>query len=347
MPTISALAPASRPIAWSSPSTRSRPPASRSHAAGQDEPEQRDRLQRLAWAERRLRVERGARAWVEQVDRHLARFELGELEREVDALLERLAHAEDAAAAQLHARVAGEAGRADPVVVAVRRADRREQLAARFEVVVVAADARGREAIRLFGCQQPEGARDLEAGLALHRVDCVDDASEQPLLRAAHRDDDAELGRAGVTRCVRGREDLVDVEERIDVDARVVADRLRTERAVLGAGAGLGVDEALELHLGSAPRQPDLVRERDERRQLVEGEAGDAERFGSGEMAPFTEQCLFGGLEFGTLERHGAAAYSPGAQGERVMGELGGPDGRSRPPASRPMSRSWGRASPA
>ncbi len=75
------------------------------------------------------------------------------------------------------------------------------------------------------------------------------------------------------------------------------------------------------------------MRERDERRQLVEGEAGHGERFGAGEVPAFAEQCLFGGLEFGTLERHGAAAYSPGAQGERVMGELGGrtgeaPDGR-------------------
>ena len=88
----------------SSPSTRSRPPARRSHAPGRIEPEQRDRLQRLARRERRLVAERRARPRVEQVDRHLARFELGELEREVDALLERLAHAEDAAAAQLHAR---------------------------------------------------------------------------------------------------------------------------------------------------------------------------------------------------------------------------------------------------
>ena len=91
---------------WSSPSTRSRPPASRSHASGRIEPEQRDRLQRLARAEASSRSPSGVPGpRVEQVDRHLARLELGELEREVDALLERLAHAEDAAAAQLHAGV--------------------------------------------------------------------------------------------------------------------------------------------------------------------------------------------------------------------------------------------------
>ena len=56
----------------------------------------------------------------EEVDRHLARLELGELEREVDALLERLAHAEDAAAAQLHAGVDREPRGLDAVVVGVR-----------------------------------------------------------------------------------------------------------------------------------------------------------------------------------------------------------------------------------
>ncbi len=294
---------------------------------GQDEPEQGDRLQRLARAERRLPVERGARARVQKVDRHFARFQRRELEREVDALLEGLAHAEDATAAQLHTRVAGEASGADAVVVAVRRADGREQLAAGFEVVVVAAYTGRREAIGLFGGQQAEGARDFETGLALHRADRVDHASEQSLLRTAHCDDDAELGGTGIAGRVRGREDLVGVEERVDVDARVVADRLRTERAIFGARTGLGVDEALELDLGSAPSQPDLVRERDERRQLVEGERGHCERFGAGELPALKEQCLFGGLEFGTLERHGAAAYSPCAQGERVMGEFGGPTG--------------------
>ena len=93
------------------------------------EPEQRDRLQRLPRREQPAVTERRARARVEEVDRHLARLERGELEREVDALLERLAHAEDAAAAQLHAGVDGEPGRGDAVVVGVRGADAREHLA--------------------------------------------------------------------------------------------------------------------------------------------------------------------------------------------------------------------------
>ena len=124
--------------------------------AGEDEAEERDRLQRLARRHRLGVGEGSAGPGVEEVDRHFAGVELGELEREVDPLFERLAHAEDPTAAQLHARVAREEGGRDAIVVAVGRADLREQLAARFEVVVVAADARGREPFGLLGLQQPE-----------------------------------------------------------------------------------------------------------------------------------------------------------------------------------------------
>ena len=46
--------------------------------------------------------------------------------------------------------------------------------------------------------EEAERARDLQAGLVLHRLDGVDHLGEQPLLRTAHGHDDAELGGAGV-----------------------------------------------------------------------------------------------------------------------------------------------------
>ena len=48
-------------------------------------------------------AERRAGARVEEVERHLVRLELAELGGELGALLEGLAHADEAAAAQLHA----------------------------------------------------------------------------------------------------------------------------------------------------------------------------------------------------------------------------------------------------
>ena len=95
----------------------------------------------------------------------------------------------------------------------------------------------------------------------------------------------------------RGGEHLVEVEEGVHVDAGVEPHRLRAERAVFGARARLGVDEALELDLGPAPREAHLVRERDERGQLVERELGDRERFVAGERAALVEQGAFGGDE--------------------------------------------------
>jgi hypothetical protein len=60
---------------------------------------------------------------------------------------------------------------------------------------------------------------------------------------------------------VRGGEHLVEIEEGIDVDVGVEAGRLRAERTVLGAGAGLAVDQALELDFRPAVVEPHPVRE--------------------------------------------------------------------------------------
>ncbi len=87
-----------------------------------------------------------------------------------------------------------------------------------------------------------------------------------------------------------GGEDLVEVEERVNVDTRVVPDRLRAERAVFGARARLGVDQAFELDLGSAPREANFVGERDERRKLVEGKLRDGEGLVARESAALVEE---------------------------------------------------------
>ena len=158
---------------------------------------------------------------------------------------------------------------------------RREDLAARLEVVVVAVHTRGRQARGLVGRQETERARDLEAGLGVHEVDGVDDLAQQSLFRAAYRDHDAELRGARITRRARGREDFVEVEERVDVDLGVEACRLRAERAVFGARARLRVDQALELDLGTAVLEAHAVRERDEVGELVERLLRDGQHLGA------------------------------------------------------------------
>ena len=136
----------------------------------------------------------------------------------------------------------------DAVVVGVRRADLREHLAAAPRGCGCSASRRRRRAAR------PAPGR---AGRASTRprgrsASCTASTAsitlrEQPFLGPAHRDDDAELRGAGVAGGAGRGEHLVEVEERIDVDVGGVAGRLRAEGAVLGAGARLGVDQALEL----------------------------------------------------------------------------------------------------
>src|SRR4029079_1121609 len=112
-----------------------------------------------AGTERGLIRERSSRPRVEQVDRHFTRIELGQLEREVDALLERLAHTDDAAAAQLHPRVTRELRGCDAVFVRMGGADGGKELVTVLDFVFVATPAGSREPLGLLGLQQPEGAR--------------------------------------------------------------------------------------------------------------------------------------------------------------------------------------------
>ena len=165
--------------------------------------------------------------------------------------------------------------RLHPIVVGVRRADPREHRPARLQVVVVAAHPSRGEPRGLVRCEEAERAGDLEARLGVYGVDRLEDPAQEPLLGVADRDHDAELGGASRSRGPRRRHHLLEVEERVDVDVGVKACRLGAERAVLGACTRLGVDEALQLDGRAAVRQPDLVSERHQIRQDLEGEAGD------------------------------------------------------------------------
>ena len=293
---------------YSLPTTREPEPRAR-----EDQPEQRDGLQRFAWWKQCFVSEGSARTRVEQVDRHLARVERGELEREVDALLECLTHTEDAAGAQLHACVLGPPSGLHPVVPRVGGADRRIELAAGLEIVVVPPHTRGGEPLRLPAIEEPERARNLETGLVVYRVHGVDDLAEEPLFGPAHRDDDAELCRAGDPGRARRLDHLLEVQERVDVDTGVEPHRLRAEGAVLGAGAGLGVDQALELHLGTAVRETHPVRERDQVGELVERPGRDREHFVAGEGSMLVEEGPFSGGD-----RHDGGAYFQAGPGREI-----------------------------
>ena len=80
--------------------------------------------------------------------------------------------------------------------------------------------------------------------------DEVEDAPQCALVGTADGEDEAELRRAERGGLLGGGEDFVGVEEGRCLDGRVEARRLRAEVTVLGAAAGLGGEDALDLDLG-------------------------------------------------------------------------------------------------
>jgi hypothetical protein len=110
-----------------------------------------------------------ARAGVEEVDRHLGRIDLPELAQQLQPLFDRLAHAEEGAAAQLHARRPHQPARLEPLVPAVGGGDVREERPGRLEVVVVAVhpSSRIRAIVRSSG---PRTARTMQNSEAPSRA---------------------------------------------------------------------------------------------------------------------------------------------------------------------------------
>ena len=207
---------------------------------------------------------------VEEVQRHLVRVELGEVRGEFGALLEGFAHAEDAAAAHLHARLADHAQGVPALFPGVGGDDVGEERPRRLQVVVVAVHAHLGEPLDLLLGEHAQRAGDLDVDLVADRLDARGDLRQQPLVGSADGGDDAELGRAGLGGLLGRLDQARDVQPRAAHRRREEA-RLRTEVAVLGAAAGLEADDALDLDVGPAPRHPHLVRERE---QLVEPVVG-------------------------------------------------------------------------
>ena len=110
--------------------------------------------------------------------------------------------------------------------------------------------------------------------------------------------------------------------KRVDVDVGVEARRLRAERAVLRAGARLGVDEALELHLGPAVLEAHPVRERDQVGRSSRGSAATAS----------TSSRVSG-------RRSSSRARSAWSEGVMHAGRLPGPSRHPRTTGKRPPVR--------
>ena len=133
--------------------------------------------------------------------------------------------------------------------------------------------------------------------------DEVEDALERALVGAAHGEHDAELGRAEGGGLAGGGEDLVTVEEGRRLDRRVEARGLRAEVAVLGAAAGLGREDALDLDLGAAPGEAHLVGQRGEVHDGAVGQCGQRGELVAGQEAALVEEGPLGSGDHGPVRR--------------------------------------------
>src|SRR6202008_3953392 len=176
---------------------------------------------------------------------------------------------DDAAAADLHAGRADHPQRVPALLPRVGGDDAREVRAGGLQVVVVAVHAHLDELVDLRLREHAERTGDLDVvAVVADRLDAVADLGQQPLVRAAHGGDDAELAGAGGGGLAGGPHQAGDVQPG-RTHGRGELARLRAEVAVLGAAAGLQADDALDLDLRPAPAHPHLVGEREQLRDPV------------------------------------------------------------------------------
>jgi hypothetical protein len=218
------------------------------------------------------------------VDRHALRVRRQRRQRvqQLDAVGERLAEADDAAAAHLQARRAHVLERVEPVRVGPRADDLRVMARGGVEVVVVVVEPRLLERAGLRCGQHAERRAGLEAEPP-HLPDDSGELSDLARLRAAPRRAHAEARRATRPRRAGTLEHVLDVEHLLAADAGLVAHALRAVRAILGAAAGLHADERAHLdHVrvemlavhGMRPEEQVVEWQPGERPHLVEGPVG-------------------------------------------------------------------------
>ncbi len=191
------------------------PAAEPEERAGDDQPEDRDPLDDLPRVHQLAAPELGARARVQQVDRHRGGLEGGELERHLHALLGRLAEIEDASHARFEARLANRLDRAHAALVADRRGDLRVVALRSLDVVVHTLHAGVLERLRARHRHVPDRHAALEVRVLGHEPGAVDDVLEVALREPLPLGDHAEAVRSRGLGRSRVLEDLVRGHHRV------------------------------------------------------------------------------------------------------------------------------------
>ncbi len=147
------------------------------------------------------------------------------------------------------------------------------------------------------------------------------EVGHQPLVGAPHGVDQAELAGPQLGGLAGRPQHLVVRQQRHGLDRRVELRRLRAEVAVLGAAAGLGRQDALDLDRVAAPRDAHRVGGVGEGGDVVVGQRGQGGELVERELAPVVDERpasgvdQLGAVHFGRGRRHAGNASCPPAGG--------------------------------
>ena len=171
------------------------------------------------------------------------------------------AHADDAAAAYGNPGPAHARQRIQTVLISARGDDAAVEFGRRVEIVVVSAQAGFGQRVGLVLRQHAERAARFHA----QRADAAhhfEHAIEPPVFgHVAPRRAHAETGSALLARAASRSQRFLDVHQILAIHLGVIARRLRTVRAILGAAAGFDAEQHAALHfVGSMMRAMDLRR---------------------------------------------------------------------------------------
>ena len=313
--------------------------------------------------EHRRARERRARDLHEAVDRHRIRVrrQRGQRVQQAGALFARFAHADDAAAAGLHARVAHVRQRVQAILEFARVDDLAVEIRRGVDVVVVVVQAGVAQGVGLVAGEHAERRAGFQAE-RLHLADHRGDLRDVAVLRRAPRGAHAEARGAGVARLAGLRDHVLGAHELRGFHARVVARGLRAVAAVLGAAAGLHGQQRGDLDLG---RVEVFAMDRGRAmQQLGEGQREKREHFVAGPVVAHLADSRHGSfptamaIQAGQSGNH-VSRCQPTARSRRLTGSApasgsgfattraacSGPAVAWR--AARPASRGWTCAPPA